>query len=594
MFITLRLAIAGLLLSVMVCGCQSPSSKWAMSSKAAAPQSKGAGKSDDRESWPPKSAKGSESLAKSSSAKSDALSKTTEHVKDAAQLSELLEKGDRFRKSGQYEEARIAYAGALAISPNSPDVNHRLAIIADKQQQFSLADQFYQTALRSRPKDVNLLSDLGYSYSLRGNSKQAERTLKQALAIEPTHRGAMANLGSIYAQQNRYDDALAMFRKGSTTESEARQYMAKLFPDATASDVAESENPSTGESSLAASKSSAKGVEVNDLTVEQLRSELARRQQTAKSSPGQAKSWDDSDAEAEKLDQFQAQLQRTVQRDSEKNSSEGIARGEVPRSLADPQILQARGEAHEERTGADRPAGNSAQTSRLATKIGMNCGPGNLFPILSGAGNGSEPADAHGSQGKTSQVESPPQKGMWSAQAGYVPSDTKKADLISKTTFIQNQSEPSGPANGVKSAAVASRSAAWRDHLQDSVSWDADTRDFEESQSDSAPTNGQGPGANKSSILSPIDRLRGESESVAGTRRSNDSARPFTGSWPKPNDLPGRQKGSNSANDASREGFDRISVNLGGTAEGNSKMANGPVSSLSTRSSSRWPDTPDR
>ena len=126
-----------------------------------------------------------------------------ESTKKTSQVDELVKEGDLLRKNKQYEDARGVYHKALLLSPESPVVNHRLAIIADKQRLFSAADYHYLAALKARPQDVNLLSDHGYSYSLRGNEEQAEETLKKALRIDPKHKGAMANLGALYAHQNR-------------------------------------------------------------------------------------------------------------------------------------------------------------------------------------------------------------------------------------------------------------------------------------------------------------------------------------------------------------------------------------------------------
>ena len=152
-----------------------------------------------------------------------------ESTKKTSQVDELVKEGDLLRKNKQYEDARVVYHKALLLSPESPVVNHRLAIIADKQRLFSAADYHYLAALKARPQDVNLLSDHGYSYSLRGNEEQAEETLKKALRIDPKHKGAMANLGALYAHQNRYSDAFAMFRAGAT-EEETQRYLAELFP----------------------------------------------------------------------------------------------------------------------------------------------------------------------------------------------------------------------------------------------------------------------------------------------------------------------------------------------------------------------------
>lgn len=137
--------------------------------------------------------------------------------------------GDQVQLMKCLDEAQKEYEKALACRPNDPDCHHRLAVVADKQGQYGLADDHYEAALKSRPRDPNLLSDYGYSFSLRGDDARAEKTLTEALAISPSHRGAMANLGAIFARQGRYEDALVMFRRGAS-EAEAQQFVAQLFP----------------------------------------------------------------------------------------------------------------------------------------------------------------------------------------------------------------------------------------------------------------------------------------------------------------------------------------------------------------------------
>lgn len=141
-----------------------------------------------------------------------------------------LRQGNQALGANRLEDAQREYEKALAMRPNDPDCHHRLAVVADKQRKFGLADDHYEAALKVRPRDPNLLSDYGYSFSLRGGEDQrAEATLNEALAISPSHKGAMANLGAIYAKQGRYEEALAMFRRGGS-ETEAQHYMAQLFP----------------------------------------------------------------------------------------------------------------------------------------------------------------------------------------------------------------------------------------------------------------------------------------------------------------------------------------------------------------------------
>ena len=144
-------------------------------------------------------------------------------------LAESLRDGNQRLKEGRLDESRRAFEQALAAKPDDADAHHGLAVIADKQQQFGVADNHYEAALKKQPRNPNLLNDIGYSHWLRGGDKQAEKMLLEALAVEPGHKGATLNLSTLYGKQGRYEDAYALLSKGAT-ESEAQQYLAKLFP----------------------------------------------------------------------------------------------------------------------------------------------------------------------------------------------------------------------------------------------------------------------------------------------------------------------------------------------------------------------------
>jgi Flp pilus assembly protein TadD len=185
--------------------------------------------------------------------------------------------GNQAFRSKRWDVARSEYEKALAARPDDADCHYRLAVVADNELRFSVADEHYEAALRQRKSDPNLMCDYGYSYMLRGDDLQAEKTLNQALAISPSHKGAMANLGSIYAKQGRYEDALAMFRRG-TSEAEAQQYLAELFPQnrapaGNAGGSAFAQNAAVGN---ARPTSTPERQDLSSLSPEQVRAEMDR------------------------------------------------------------------------------------------------------------------------------------------------------------------------------------------------------------------------------------------------------------------------------------------------------------------------------
>ena len=277
----LNVCMAALLVAFVVSGCQS--NKFLMTWKERSkpkPNFQGLEGPDEVAYWPYKVDKSSKKPSPMPDQLKEKLAKKSEIEKRDSQLADLMKEGDQLSANGQFEDARLVYMRSLMVSPGNPSIHHRLAVVADKQRQYSVADEHYQAALRQRPRDVNILSDLGFSYVLRDNLPQAERTLKQALEIDRSHQRAMANMGLVYAKQNRRDEALAMFREGAT-EAEAQQFMATIFSQNNiGSGLAAAANSNAGAS--LADTQQRRPQDLKGLTVEQIQSVMSREAQEAK------------------------------------------------------------------------------------------------------------------------------------------------------------------------------------------------------------------------------------------------------------------------------------------------------------------------
>jgi len=138
-----------------------------------------------------------------------------------------LKTGHLAYRDGQLDEAKSAYLEVLRDDPDNASAHHRLAVIADRQQDFPTAEMHYAAALRKRSNDADLLSDYGYSKFLQGDESESARYLKAALEIDPRHRRALYNLGWLYGRQGRTELAYEHFRRAGT-EQEARVMMARL------------------------------------------------------------------------------------------------------------------------------------------------------------------------------------------------------------------------------------------------------------------------------------------------------------------------------------------------------------------------------
>jgi tetratricopeptide (TPR) repeat protein len=145
------------------------------------------------------------------------------------EIAELLHKGHAAFQQGNLPEAQSNYYAVIQRQANHPVANHRLGVIADRQQDYQSAQRYYFTALQASPRDPNLLNDIGYSFLLQSRYGESERYLQDALRLNPTQSNAINNLGLLYAKQGQADQALAMFRR-TNSEAEAQAKLARLLP----------------------------------------------------------------------------------------------------------------------------------------------------------------------------------------------------------------------------------------------------------------------------------------------------------------------------------------------------------------------------
>jgi Flp pilus assembly protein TadD len=434
----------------IMCGCQSSNSKLVRTTQERTPASSQVDESGDaRRSAPSMNGKKRDTSDRLADEPANIAEKQRKLTKDAIQVADLMEQGNQLRRSGKLDDARLVYQSALSISPKNPEVNHCLAIIADKQQKFALADQHYQAALKVLPNDLSLLSDLGYSYSLRGDAEEAEKTWKQALEIDPTHRGALSNLAAIYAKQDRKDEAFTLFQNSGATSKEAQQHLARLFPPQSVDGVVVAGQKLAN---VSRQKTAPAIDDINNLSVEQLQAEIVRRQNPTQVTQDRGADWDSHESQ---------------------NNQGAPLQGDRPKAKLDPEIQQTAGAVHAILTDVTPQNGTPLSASQLAMRIGMNSGPGQMFPFVAGKEN-AEPV----TKGMpTSGLDSRGRFGSQSSLTGFIPTTAKTA--IASAGLNSTRAAPP------KRESFRAQPANLRDQLQglqDSVSWDSDTQAAQETQ----------------------------------------------------------------------------------------------------------------
>lgn len=73
--------------------------------------------------------------------------------------------------------------------------------------------EYLKNKVNADPKNQEYRVALGYTYFLKGDNKQAVKELNQVLEMDKNYYDAYYNLGLIYSDEKRLNDALEMFQK---------------------------------------------------------------------------------------------------------------------------------------------------------------------------------------------------------------------------------------------------------------------------------------------------------------------------------------------------------------------------------------------
>jgi tetratricopeptide (TPR) repeat protein len=124
----------------------------------------------------------------------------------------LLAMAEGLEKGGKDVEAISYYERAREADPKLAErASRRLAVLYDKADDQTRAMHEFQELLKKKPKDANLLNDVGYSCYNRGQWAEAENYLRRATALDKNLKQAWVNLGLALAQQGKQIDALEAF-----------------------------------------------------------------------------------------------------------------------------------------------------------------------------------------------------------------------------------------------------------------------------------------------------------------------------------------------------------------------------------------------
>ncbi len=183
-----------------------------------------------------------------------------------SRVESLLADGQLALQENRIADARRVYQEILDYLPNDATAHHGMAMAADLTENWTEAESHYRQALRGRPRDANLLCDIGYSYLLQNRYSEASSYLTQAIQINPGHENAHTNLALLDVRQGNPEAARIRLVQRFGDTAKVTQILAAL----------QSQSRTTAASTLAADAPSIP----ENATLDEIR-ELANRERIA-------------------------------------------------------------------------------------------------------------------------------------------------------------------------------------------------------------------------------------------------------------------------------------------------------------------------
>lgn len=132
--------------------------------------------------------------------------------------------GNVLKSQSKISEAEIAYRNALYYRSNMADMLYNLGLLLQENSRFAEALHYYKLAVGSRPTLASAYLNTGIILMNQGKTEEARRTflkcseipdenLKDPHAHKSSVTSCLYNLGKLYHEQGRYEEALSVYRE---------------------------------------------------------------------------------------------------------------------------------------------------------------------------------------------------------------------------------------------------------------------------------------------------------------------------------------------------------------------------------------------
>jgi tetratricopeptide (TPR) repeat protein len=127
-------------------------------------------------------------------------------------IKQLVEKAFEQQMAGNIPEAERLYLEALDIDPDNFDALHLLGMMAHQIGRNDIAAELIESALQSKASPV-AFNNLGQVYRALGQTEEATRCYREAIALNPHYLTAFNNLGAILQESGKAAEAESVYRQ---------------------------------------------------------------------------------------------------------------------------------------------------------------------------------------------------------------------------------------------------------------------------------------------------------------------------------------------------------------------------------------------
>ena len=129
---------------------------------------------------------------------------------------------DLYLRSGQLNRAISLLDHHQRLDPQRPELQRRRAQILRAQGALRDAEKVLARVISHRPFDVRSHFDYGLVFQSEQRWPEARRAFQRVLSLEPQWREAQLNLGWIELQDQRYSEALTLFKHTAEASATAQ------------------------------------------------------------------------------------------------------------------------------------------------------------------------------------------------------------------------------------------------------------------------------------------------------------------------------------------------------------------------------------